>query len=74
LTSSLPQALILTVERLYILEDESSRPHWQDVVEYDQWFDLFHTFTATFSKQRLTVAAHRQYEWSRFNHFINIHM
>jgi hypothetical protein len=44
-TSSFPQALILTVERLCILEYESSQPWWQDDIEYDQWFELFHPFT-----------------------------
>ena len=42
-TSSIPQALILTVERLCILEYESSQPCWD--VEHDQWFELFHRFT-----------------------------
>jgi hypothetical protein len=44
-TSSFPQALILAVERLCILEYESSQPWWQDDIEYDQWFELFHPFT-----------------------------
>jgi hypothetical protein len=44
-TSSFPQALILTVERLCILEYESSQPCWQDDIEHNQWFELFHPFT-----------------------------
>ena len=34
------------VEHLYILEDEFSRPRWQDDIEYDQWLELLHPFTA----------------------------
>jgi len=34
------------MEHLYILEDVFRRPLWQDDIEYNQWFDLFHTFTS----------------------------
>jgi hypothetical protein len=44
-TSSFPQALILKVENLYILEYVSSPPRWQDGIEINQWFELFHPFT-----------------------------
>jgi hypothetical protein len=45
-SSIFPQALISTVERLYILEDRFSRLRWQDDIESGQWLDLFHPFTA----------------------------
>ena len=46
--SSIPQALISAVERLYILNfnDSFSQPHWQDDVESGQWLELLHLFTA----------------------------
>jgi hypothetical protein len=44
ITSSFPQAFIM-VERLCILEYSSSPPWWQDDIEHDQWFELFHPFT-----------------------------
>jgi len=44
-TSSFPQALIPTVERLCILEYSSLHSRWQDNIEYDQWIELFHPFT-----------------------------
>jgi hypothetical protein len=44
--SSFPQALIHSVERLCIAESESSQPRSQDDIEYDQWIELFHPFTA----------------------------
>jgi hypothetical protein len=45
-SSSFPHAFIPTVEHLYILEDESSRPRWQDDIENSQWLELLHPFTA----------------------------
>jgi hypothetical protein len=45
-TSSFPQALIQTVEHLYILEDTNPRPRWQDDIENSHWLELLHTFTA----------------------------
>ena len=44
-TSSFPQALIPTMEHLYILEDASPQPLWQDDLENNQWVELFHPFT-----------------------------
>jgi hypothetical protein len=41
-SSSFPQALIPTVERLYMRNDS----HWQDEIENSQWLELFHPFTA----------------------------
>jgi hypothetical protein len=43
--SFFPQALIPTVERLYVL-GKSWPLHWQDDIENDQWLELFHPFTA----------------------------
>ena len=40
------QALIPAIEHLYILEDNFSRPHWQDDIESSQWLELLHLFTA----------------------------
>ena len=45
-SSSLPQALIPAVERLYIIQDRTFPLHWQDDVESSQWLELFHPFTA----------------------------
>jgi hypothetical protein len=46
-SSSFPQALIPTVERLCILEDDGrSRLRWQDDIESSQWVELLHLFTA----------------------------
>jgi len=45
-TSSFPQALIQTVEHLYILEDTHPRPRWQDDIEISHWLEIFHPFTA----------------------------
>jgi hypothetical protein len=45
-TSSFPQALIQTVEHLYILEDTHSRPRWQDDTETSDWLEILHPFTA----------------------------
>jgi hypothetical protein len=45
-TSSFPQALIQTVEHLYILEDTHSRPRWQDDIETGHWLEFLHLFTA----------------------------
>jgi hypothetical protein len=44
--SSFPQALIQTVEHLYILEDTRPRPRWQDDIENSYWLELLHPFTA----------------------------
>jgi hypothetical protein len=44
--SSFPQALIPTVEHLYIVEDSRHRPHWQDDFENSQWLEILHPFTA----------------------------
>jgi hypothetical protein len=44
--SSFPQALIPSVERLYILEDAISCPRWQNDIESSQWLELLHPFTA----------------------------
>jgi hypothetical protein len=41
-SSSFPHALISTVEHLYIFEERSSRPHWQDDIESSQWLELLH--------------------------------
>jgi hypothetical protein len=41
-SSFFPQALIHTVERLYILENEVWRSIWQDDIENDQWLELLH--------------------------------
>ncbi|KAI0276851.1 hypothetical protein BGY98DRAFT_669150 [Russula aff. rugulosa BPL654] len=45
-TSSFPQALIQTVEHLYILEDTYPRSRWQDDIENSYWLDVLHPFTA----------------------------
>ena len=48
--SSFPQALIHTVEVLYILEAENqpgiAQVPWQDDLESSQWVELLHPFTA----------------------------
>jgi hypothetical protein len=44
-SSSFPQTLISSVERLYI-ENRLSPWHWQDDIESSQWLELFHPFTA----------------------------
>ncbi len=44
--SSFPQALIPTVEHLYIVEDSRSLPHWQDDFKNSQWLEILHPFTA----------------------------
>src|SRR5258708_1080485 len=44
--SSFPQALIPTVEHLYIVEDSHLQPHWQDDFENSQWLEILHPFTA----------------------------
>jgi hypothetical protein len=43
--SPFPQALIPTVEYLYI-QSKSWQLHWQDDIEKDQWVELFHPFAA----------------------------
>jgi hypothetical protein len=48
-SSSFPQVLIPTVERLYICENEydrRGRPRWQDDIEDSQWLDVLRPFTA----------------------------
>ncbi len=45
-TSSFPQALIQTIEHLYIQEDANPRPRWQDDIEFSYWLDLLQPFTA----------------------------
>jgi hypothetical protein len=45
-SSSFPHAFISTVERLYFVEDGSSRLNWQDDIENSQWLELLHPFTA----------------------------
>ncbi len=43
-TSALPQALIHTMEHLYI-RDDILPPHWQDDIEDSQWLEALHPFT-----------------------------
>ena len=45
-SSSFPHACISTVEHLFIVEYEPSRPHWQDDIENGQWLEVLHPFTA----------------------------
>ena len=45
-SSSFPQALIHTVEDLYISEIGFSRVPWQDDLGSSQWLELLHPFTA----------------------------
>jgi len=45
-TSSFPQALIQTVEQLYLREHGDSRSRWQDDIEDNQWLELLRPFTA----------------------------
>jgi len=45
-SSSIPQALISTVEQLYIYESGFLQPRWQDDVEDSQWLDVLNPFTA----------------------------
>jgi hypothetical protein len=44
-SSSLPEAFIPTVERLYIREGYR-RPRWQDDIENSQWLEVLQLFTA----------------------------
>jgi hypothetical protein len=44
-TSPFLQALLSVLEHLYVFEDVSRRPHWQDDLENHQWLELFHAFT-----------------------------
>ena len=45
--SSFPQALISSVERLYIRKDAiACQPPWQEDIESSQWLELLHPFTA----------------------------
>ena len=45
-SSSIPQALILTVEHLFIIEYRRSPPEWQDDIENAQWLEVLSPFTA----------------------------
>jgi hypothetical protein len=45
-SSSIPQALISTVEQLYIYESGFLQPRWQDDIEDSQWLDVLNPFTA----------------------------
>ena len=45
-SSSFPQALICTVEDLYISENRFFPVPWQDDLESNQWLELLHPFTA----------------------------
>ena len=45
-SSSFPQALVLAVEHLYILEERFPRLRWQDNIESSQWLELLLPFTA----------------------------
>jgi hypothetical protein len=45
-SSSIPQALISTVEQLYIYESGFLQPRWQDDIEDSQWLDVLNSFTS----------------------------
>jgi hypothetical protein len=45
-SSSIPQALISTVEQLRIYESGFLEPRWQGDIEDSQWLDVFNPFTA----------------------------
>jgi len=45
-SSSIPQALILTVEHLYIIQYRRSPPDWQDDIENGQWLEVLSPFAA----------------------------
>ena len=45
-SSSIPQALISTVEQLYIYESGFLQPRWQGDIEDSQWLDVLNPFTA----------------------------
>ena len=45
-SSSIPQALISTVEQLYIYESGFLLPRWQGDIEESQWLDVLNPFTA----------------------------
>ena len=45
-SSSIPQALILTVQHLFIIEYRRSSPEWQDDIENGQWLEVLSPFTA----------------------------
>ena len=56
-SSSFPRSFIPTVEHLYIIEDGSFQPRWQDDIENSQWLELLHPFTAVkhlFLSQKVT--------------------
>ncbi len=44
--SALPQALIPTMEHLYIYDGYYLLPHWQDDIEDGQWLEVLHPFTS----------------------------
>jgi hypothetical protein len=45
-SSFIPEALILTVEHLYIIEYRRSPPDWQGDIENGQWLEVLSPFTA----------------------------
>ena len=45
-SSSLPEAFIPTVERLYIYQYKYDEPRWQDDIEDSQWLEVLQPFTA----------------------------
>jgi hypothetical protein len=45
-TSFFPQSFIHMVERFFIRERNHSKLEWQDDIEFSQWLELLHPFTA----------------------------
>jgi hypothetical protein len=45
-TSSFPQALIPTVEDLYLVDNRDFQPHWLDDIDNNQWLEILRPFTA----------------------------
>ena len=45
-SSFIPQALVLTVEHLYVIEYRLSPPDWQDDIENGQWLEVLSPFAA----------------------------
>ena len=45
-STSFLQALVPTVEHLYILDNGFSQPCWQDDIENSEWLELLHPFAA----------------------------
>jgi len=45
-TSSFPQALIPTVEHLYLVDNRDFQPNWLDDTENSQWLEILCPFTA----------------------------